>query len=217
MNNYNIVDIAKTDLFSAQDELDSKKYPPIIVAKVLRLRDMYNWFLANPEKADRDFVRTDVERYKLSKITAYEDLKIIKLLLPELGNNSRDFHRWRYNEMILETYKMAKIRKDTKTMEKAASSYAKYNRIDSEEMLAIPYDKILVQPFTATSDPTVLGIKPMPNLRDEIRRMTEKYMAETIDIQDVDFEEVDLEEEELWGDTPVPLADDIDGEEKDIL
>lgn len=208
MNNYDIVEIAKTDLFSAQDELDSKNYPPNIVAKVLRLRDMYNWFLANPEQADKDFVREDVERYKISKITGYEDLKVIKILLPALANNSREFHRWRYNEMILETYKMAKLRKDTKTMEKAASSYAKYNRIDNEDSLDIPYDKIVVQPFTATSDPTVLGIKPIPNLREEIKRQMDKYMAETIDIQDVDFEEVDLEEEELWGDTPTPLSDD---------
>lgn len=213
MNNYDIVEIARTDLFSAQEELDSRKYPPSIVAKVLRLRDMYNWFLANPEKADKVFVQTDVDRHKISKITGYEDLKIIKVLLPELANNSREFHRWRYNEMILETYKMAKIRKDTKTMEKAASSYAKYNRIDNEDMLEIPYDKIVVQPFTATSDPTVLGIKPIPNLRDEIKKQLDKYMAETIDIQDVDFEEVDLEEGELWEDTPTPLQEDgEDGE-----
>ena len=28
-------------------------------------------------------------------------------LLPNLSEATRDFHRWRYNEMILETYQMA--------------------------------------------------------------------------------------------------------------
>ena len=34
-------------------------------------------------------------------------------------------------------------------MEKAASSYAKYNRVDKEDEQAIPYDRIVIQPFTA--------------------------------------------------------------------
>ena len=93
---------------------------------------------------------------------------------------------------------MAKKRKDTKTMEKAASSYAKYNRIDLEDEQAVPYEMIVVQPFTATSDPTVLGIKPIPNINDKIKAMLNKYRAETIDIEDITFEEADLEEESLF-------------------
>ena len=130
--------------------------------------------------------------------------------------------------MILETYRMAKLRKDTKTMEKAASSYAKYNRVDVEDEGAIPYDKIVVQPFTATSDPRVLGINPIPKLKEKIAKMLQKYMEETLDIQDVDFEEVDLEEEELFGEddkedkkgeySDDEMSDDIYGEgEQDIL
>ncbi|MEE1310265.1 MAG: hypothetical protein UHJ41_09295, partial [Bacteroidaceae bacterium] len=113
---------------------------------------------------------------------------------------SRDFHRWRYNEMILETYQMAKKRKDTKTMEKAASSYAKFNRIDLEDEQAVPYDLIVVQPFTATDDPSVLGIKPIPNIQEKIQKMIAKYRAETIDIEDVEYEEADLEEDVLFND-----------------
>ena len=82
--------------------------------------------------------------------SAYSDLAIVKALLPTLSTASRYFHRWRYNEMILETYQMTKKLKDTKTMEKAASSYAKYNRIDLEDEQAVPYEMIVVQPFTAT-------------------------------------------------------------------
>ena len=92
---------------------------------------------------------------------------------------------------------MAKARKDTKTMEKAAASYAKFNRVDLEDEQAVPYEMIVVQPFTATDDPTVLGIKPIPNLQEKIDKMIKHYGAETIDIEDIEYEEADLEEE-MW-------------------
>lgn len=193
----NALEVCRTDLFTKEDEL-RQAYPQILVDKVLRVRDMYNWCIANPDAKDRQFVEQELSRYDISKVVAYSDLGIIKALLPTLATASRDFHRWRYNEMILETYQMAKKRKDTKTMEKAASSYAKYNRIDLEDEQAVPYEMIVVQPFTATSDPTVLGIKPIPNINDKIKDMLNKYRAETIDIEDITYEEADLEEESLF-------------------
>lgn len=193
----NALELCRSDLFTKEDELRNT-YPQLLVDKVLRVRDMYNWCIANPDAKDRQFVEQELSRYDISKVVAYSDLAIVKTLLPTLATASRDFHRWRYNEMILETYQMAKKRKDTKTMEKAASSYAKYNRIDLEDEQAVPYEMIVVQPFTATSDPTVLGIKPIPNINDKIKAMLNKYRAETIDIEDITFEEADLEEESLF-------------------
>ena len=193
----NALELCRTDLFTKEDELRNT-YPQLLVDKVLRVRDMYNWCIANPDAKDRQFVEQELSRYDISKVVAYSDLAIVKTLLPTLATASRDFHRWRYNEMILETYQMAKKRKDTKTMEKAASSYAKYNRIDLEDEQAMPYEMIVVQPFTATSDPTVLGIKPIPNINDKIKAMLNKYRAETIDIEDISYEEADLEESTLF-------------------
>ena len=193
----NALELCRSDLFTKEDEL-RQAYPQLLVDKVLRVRDMYNWCIANPDAKDRQFVEQELSRYDISKVVAYSDHAIVKTLLPTLATASRDFHRWRYNEMILETYQMAKKRKDTKTMEKAASSYAKYNRIDLEDEQAMPYEMIVVQPFTATSDPTVLGIKPIPNINDKIKAMLNKYRAETIDIEDITYEEADLEEESLF-------------------
>jgi hypothetical protein len=192
-----VIDIARTDLFTSEEEL-RQRYPEVLVNRLLRVRDLYNWCISNPDAKDRQFVETAIDRYGISKALAYSDLAVIKAMLPHIAQASRDFHRWRYNEMILETYQMAKKRKDTKTMEKAASSYAKYNRVDLEDEQAVPYDLIVVQPFTATADPTVLGIKPIPNIQEKIQKMLEKYRAESMDIEDVEFEEADLEEETLF-------------------
>ena len=187
-----MTEVARVDLFTAEDELRIR-YPDVLVERILRVRDMYLWSTANPEAKDRQFIETDVGRYGISRVTAYADLAVVQTLLPTIGTATRDYHRWRYNEMIIETYQMAKKRKDTKTMERAASSYAKYNRIDVEDETAVPYDVIVVQPFTATNDPSVLGIKPIPNIQEKIQAMLKKYRAESMDIEDVEFEEADLE------------------------
>ncbi|MDE7080057.1 MAG: hypothetical protein K2O78_00165 [Muribaculaceae bacterium] len=195
------MEACRLDMFTREDEL-RRKYPEEIVAKVLRIREMYNWFVANPDAPDREFVSEVMQRHSVSKPTAYSDLAVCKAMLPNLAQAAREFHRWRYNEMILETYRMAQKRKDTKTMERAASSYARHNRVDLEDEKAIPYDRIVIQPFTATEDPRVLGIKPIPNLQQKITQLLEKYGAESMDIEDVSYEEADLEFDSLFPKMP---------------
>ena len=207
------LEVCRQDLFTAKAELELR-YTANVVARIMRIREEYNWFLANPDAKDRQFVENAMARHGIEKSAAYDDLKVVKALLPHLASASRDFHRYRYNEMILETFQMAKKRKDTKTMEKAASSYAKFNRVDLEDEQAVPYDLIVVQPFTATDDPSVLGIKPIPNIQERIDALLKKYQAENIDIEDIEFEEADLEEDVLF---PPTNPDNGAAQETNIL
>ena len=187
-----VQDVVTTDFFTAEDEL-RKQHPAASVERVLRLRELYNWVISNPDCKDKEFVDVAIGRFGISKTLAYDDLKIIKSVLPNITQASRDYHRWKYNEMILETYQMAKKRKDTKTMERAATSYAKFNNVNVEDEQSLPYDMIVVQPFTATDDPTVLGIKPIPNCEKVISDMIEKYRAESLDIDDIEYEDADIQ------------------------
>ena len=193
-----IIDVARTDLFTPQSDLE-QRFDSKTVSALMRIRDEYQWTLANPDKPDRAFVDTMVARHGMSERAVYADLAVIKQLLPALQSSSREWHRWKANQMLLETYEQAKRRHDTKTMERAAASYAKFNRVDLEDEQVIPYEDIVVQPFTATSDPSVLGIKPIENLDAVVKAMIEKYRQETLDIEDVEFEEADLEENTLFG------------------
>lgn len=186
-----VQDIVQVDLFTSEEVL-REKYPDVSVERVLRLRAMYNWFISNPESKDKEFVDECLSRYGVSKTLAYDDLRIIKSVLPHITQASRDYHRWKYNEMILETYQMAKKRKDTKTMERATTSYAKFNNVNVEDEQSVPYDLIVVQPFTATQDPSVLGIKPIPNIEKKISDLIAKYRAESMDIDDIEYEEPDI-------------------------
>jgi hypothetical protein len=65
----------------------------------------------------------------------------------------------------------------------------KYNRLDKEDSVEIPWDDIIPQSIEPTTDPTVLGIKPLENKEEAIRKMYEKYREE-IEIEDVDYEPV---------------------------
>ena len=186
-----VQDVVTTDFFTAEDEL-RKQHPAASVERILRLRELYNWVISNPDCKDKEFVDVAIGRFGICKTLAYDDLKIIKSVLPNITQASRDYHRWKYNEMILETYQMAKKRKDTKTMERAATSYAKFNNVNVEDEQSVPYDMIVVQPFTATDDPTVLGIKPIPNIEKVISDMIEKYRAESLDIDDIEYEDADI-------------------------
>lgn len=199
------LDACRVDLFASEDEL-REKYPLALAERVMRLREMYNYWLANPSMKDRQLRDAIMSRYAVSQSTAYSDIGIIHQLVPLLSQKSRDFHRARANEMFLETYAMAKARKDTKTMERVAASYAKYNRVDMEDEMAMPYDEIVIQPFCATLDVRVLGIEPIPDAYNFIAKLTKELARDFVDIADVEYEEADLEEKQLF----TPLSDGSD-------
>ena len=84
---------------------------------------------------------------------------------------------------------MAKSSKDTKTMERAATSYSKMHRVDIEDEIEMPYDKIVPQHFTATSGPRPLGIEPIPNLQEKIDSMFEILITDfTCELSDSNTE-----------------------------
>ena len=47
--------VCKQDLFTKVDELRDK-YPEVLVQRILRIRDMYNWQIQYPDAKDREFV-----------------------------------------------------------------------------------------------------------------------------------------------------------------
>ena len=84
MAQHNTLEVCRVDLFTANDELE-ERYPLVIVAAVLRIREEYNWFLSNPDAKDRQFVEATVSRHGISRMQTYNDLAVVKALLPQLG------------------------------------------------------------------------------------------------------------------------------------
>lgn len=187
----NCLEICQSELFASEEELRAK-YPDATVDKVLRIRELYNWAMANPAEPQRVFIDYCIGRFGVSKHAAYSDLKIVKILLPALNEAPVDYHRQKSMEMYLEAYRMAKARKDAKAMVAAAKGYAEVSGANREIEQDIPVDRIIVQPFVPTDDPAPLGIAKLENRDEKVRKLLDKYRAESADIEDVEYEEADL-------------------------
>lgn len=192
----------------ASDEEIRDAYPYAVAERVIRLKDVYNCWLANPSMKDRDLRDYIRGKYDVSLSAAYDDIKLVHQLAPLVSSKSRDFHRLRTNEMLLETYAKAQLRGDVRTMERVANTYGKINNVDVEDEHDLPYDKIVPQPFFPTVDPQItLGLKPIPNVYDRIAELTAELSRDLTDIEDVEYEEADLPESYLFPES-VPGSDD---------
>lgn len=201
-----IADVALRHLFSSATEMTKAGVPEATQQHVVRLRDMYNYWLQFPRKKDREIVAELRHRYKIGNSQAYDDLRLIKGLLGNLQEASKQYHRYRFLEMIMESYDLARSLKDTKSMVSAADKYAKYMQLDRDDEHENRYDLIPVQPFEPTDDPTVIGIKPVADIREKIRRKKAQYWNE--DIEDVLPEMVEYNEDDIFHPSPKPSPPD---------
>lgn len=192
-----ILESCKADLFASSEELDSK-YPAAMAERIRRIRELYNFWLSEPTMRDRQMCRHIMDVYGVSQSRAYSDIAVLHELVPLVSAKSREYHREVYREMIMESYDVARKKEDAKAMVAAATSLAKYEHLDLEEEKELPYEQIMRQPFCATTDPSVLGLKPIPNLPQYIDRLSKDLARDLADVDDVEFEEVDLEEEQLF-------------------
>ena len=85
----NAIEVCRAELFTKEVEL-RERYPGQMVEKVLRVREMYNWFIANPDGTDREFVAEVCQRHNIHRTTAYSDLAVVKSLLPMLGSKTEE-------------------------------------------------------------------------------------------------------------------------------
>ena len=193
-----IIDTARDHLFADVTDMQRAGLPLATQEHIFRLRDLYNFWLQHPRIKDKEIILKLQQDYKLGKSQAYSDLSILKLLLGEFQKTSKDYHRYRFIEMINEAYEVARVNKDAKAMATAADKYAKYTQLDKEDEINFDYDKIAVQAFVPTDDPSVAGFKPVPNLREVIRDTIKKYEKECEYIEFVEVEEADFNPDNIF-------------------
>lgn len=163
------IDIYADNLMLSEEELRAKRVEPQTITRILRLRDIYNYMLRNPLKKDREYIDYIQASYRdgsdkpLSKRKAYEDIEILHAVIGNLQECSKEWHRWRFNNMIMEGYAIALRNEDAAAIAKLAQQYGKYNKLDKEDEHDRGYGEIPRLVFTF--DVSVLGFKPIPNVR----------------------------------------------------
>lgn len=201
MSIQNIYEVVSRHLFSSVDEMTIARIPEATQNRLIRLRAIYNFWLQFPAKSDLEIVSKIQHDYGIARSQAYEDVRVLKAAIGEMAKTTKDFHRYKFLKMIERTFAVAERNKDARAMAAAANHYGKYTQLDKEDDRDRGYSLIVPQNFEPTDDPSVIGLKPIPNIRDKIRKMITQY--KTQDIEDVDYEEVDYKEDDVFAVPPV--------------
>ncbi len=72
---------------------------------------------------------------------------------------------------------------------KAAKALVSIHKLNKDEGEQMPWDEIIPQGWEATTDPSVMGIKSIPNVQDRIEKLKKKYNQD-IEIEDAEFTDV---------------------------
>lgn len=192
------LDIYSDNLMLTREEMVEKKISSQVIERIIRLRDVYNYMLRNPLKKDREYIdyiqsRYSVNNKPLSKRKAYEDLEILHAIIGNLQQCTKEWHRWRFNNMIMEGYAIALRKEDALAIAKLAQQYGKYNQLDKNDERDRGYGEIPHLQFTFNV--ADMGFKRIPNVRSVIRDLIAKYSqtnlqdiaedAEVVEISDV--------------------------------
>lgn len=191
-----IIDVAEHHLFSDRDKMEAAGLPEATISHLLRLRDIYNYWISFPSKRDRDIVAQIRERYSLGDSQARTDLRLVKILLGNLEKTTKQYHLYRFFEMINRAYDKAASQNNTRDMVAAADKYAKYAQLDKEDERANVLDKLVPVSLSFTDNPEVIGIAKVPNAREKIKAVKERYWTD--DTVDVDFEEIDSMTDDMF-------------------
>ena len=185
------IDICRTDLFADKSEL-LEKYDAGRVQHLIRLRDMYTWAMENPSQSDRAFIERFRQQYPLSLTALYNDLNIVKTLVPIFAEKNKDFYRWKVSQVLEEVIDTAREQEDLKTMERAASSLARVNRVEEPDPETVPYEDIVPNAFVLSGDPRDAGLTPMKTKEERLKKLYRDLRLQHPDIEDVDYEEADV-------------------------
>lgn len=157
-----------------------------------RLRDAYTHWLSNPLLSDnrmRDYL---MATHGVSTSQAYRDITLIKMLFGSVAVSNKEQMRYKANYLYDAAAAAAMAGNDAKAkaLTKIADGIVKNNRLEEAEGEDYPWEEIIPVDISLTVDPSVIGITPVPNIRDKaaklLKRYTEDIDGPIIDIQNGD-------------------------------
>lgn len=180
----------KTRLDKIQSSLFDETALETLSAKDLEIRARYKQiftiWLDNPWWSDKEMVRYIRQELKVQKTQAYEDIQRVKLILGNVTNAGKEWHRYSLIEMAKETYNLAKKRGDIKAMAMALDKLGKYTRLDQKDVDEIPWDQLIPPEFDTTDDVGVLKIVRPADFDKKVAKARKKYLGDDLEIEEAD-------------------------------
>lgn len=175
------------------DQLLEQHVNPLMLERLHRIRGLYAFWLQYPNKSTKAIVQQDIDLFKISQSKAYEDVRLVQKLLGDIQAMTKDFARWRFNQMNERHVLMAERDRDHRAIALLEKNFIKANQLDKEDTPDMAFDQIVPLQIEPTDDPTVLGIRRIPDLRGMIRKMIAKYSKS--DIEDAQYVEIEQDEQ----------------------
>lgn len=199
------IDIYSDNLMLPEEEMKAKRIAPEIIQRVVRLRDLYNYMLRHPLKKDKEYtdylrsVYTNKDGKQLSLRKAYEDIEIIHAVIGNLQMCTKEWHRWRFNNMIMEGYAIAVRKEDATAIAKLAQQYGKYNQLDKND--EVDRGSADMPHIVFTFDVSSMGYTPIKNVYALIDKLNAQYAGRgygriTADEDAIVIDEVKSEKDE---------------------
>lgn len=174
-----------------EDELVEQKVSAAVRDRIRRLRGIYAYWLDFPYKMEKEIVKQDMDMFRVGLSQAYDDLRIVQVLLGSFHQPSKDFLRWKINRDLERDLTIARNKGDMRAVASLEKVRVLNNRTDKDDGQQLEYDKIVPQTFELTDDPKVLGMTMMS--AEEARRKAKYYKEKysKTEIEDAEYEEVD--------------------------
>ena len=147
----------------------------------LRYRAGFTAWLEDPTITDKQMATFLMNTFGIVKQTAYSDVSSIKRLVGNVQNASKEFHRYTVIKMLKEAFLVAKHKHNPIAMAMAADKLAKATQLDKIDMEVPDWNTIIPPAFEPSSDVRLIGLKPMADLQQRIKKLKQKYISDFVE------------------------------------
>jgi len=156
-------------------ELRRQQVPDHVIARVERLRELTAYWRSYPQTKPSEMVERCRQMFHLSKTQAFDDIHLLKVLIGNLEATTKEYARWRVNQMIEEDRVAARRDGDWRAVASMQKNYILNNQTDKPDTPDRAFDKIVPLQIEPTDDPSVLGIKVPKNFRALRDKLIKRY------------------------------------------
>lgn len=171
------VNIDDYSLYISQDStnLREQHVPDAVILRVERLRELSAYWRSYPSTSPKELVNRCMQLFKVAQSQAYDDIHLLKILVGNLEATTKEFARWRVNQMIEEDRLAARRDGDWRAVASMQKNYILNNQTDKPDTPDMAFDKIVPLQLEPTDDPSVLGIKAPKNLRARRDKLIKQF------------------------------------------
>ncbi len=152
---------------------------PALSDKELEIKRRYlaafHFMMDDPSRRHSEIVSFLMTEFEISRSQAFVDIGNVKILFGNVQKSSKEYDRYVVVEGLKEMISQAKAKGDEKTAIYGYDKLGKYTRLDQDDGDKIPWEEIIPLDIEPTGDVSVLGLKPIPNLKEKQKELREKY------------------------------------------